>query len=182
MLSFEFSAFDLVLSLGVIVLIVLFFTTLWKLNPSEEDQEPQREEAYSEEQESAVFQRHSGQVSSYQEVQPSQVDSRSSTVKPVSQGTPQTRVPRLFVGATAEGSSVTGIEPEKPVEPQRPIELVEPIKQSKSAVSSKHSAKSSDGCPHHFGFLGGLPKNTPIPEECFGCQKIVDCLVTKRKS
>lgn len=182
MLSFEFSAFDLVLSLGVIVLIILFFTTLWKLNPSEEDNKPQGEEAYNEEKESAVFQRQSDQVSSHPEVQPSQVDSWRSTVKPVSQGSPQTQIPKLFVGATTEGSSVTGIEPQKPAESQRPIEHVEPIKQPKPTLSSKHNSKSSDRCPHHFGFLGGLPKNTPIPEECFGCQKIVDCLVTKRKS
>lgn len=34
-----------------------------------------------------------------------------------------------------------------------------------------------EGCPHKFGHLRSLPKNTSIPSECFGCPKIVDCLV-----
>lgn len=51
MLSFDFSAFDLVLSIGVIVLIVLFVTTLVKLNPSGENKESKNANKYEEEQE-----------------------------------------------------------------------------------------------------------------------------------
>jgi len=32
-------------------------------------------------------------------------------------------------------------------------------------------------CIHFYGYLHSLPKNTPIPDECFGCVKIVDCLI-----
>jgi len=32
------------------------------------------------------------------------------------------------------------------------------------------------GCPHHFGYLGKHPKNTPIPNECLTCIKIMECL------
>ena len=35
------------------------------------------------------------------------------------------------------------------------------------------------GCSYYFGFLGELPKNTSIPDECLGCLKIMECL-TKR--
>ena len=37
-------------------------------------------------------------------------------------------------------------------------------------------AKSSE-CPHNFGYLREHPRNTPIPNECLTCTKIMDCLV-----
>jgi hypothetical protein len=37
------------------------------------------------------------------------------------------------------------------------------------------------GCQHAFGHLSGLAKNTPIPDECFGCPQILDCLNQSRK-
>lgn len=35
---------------------------------------------------------------------------------------------------------------------------------------------SFEGCPHEFGYLRNLPKNAPIPDECFGCSQILECL------
>ncbi len=32
------------------------------------------------------------------------------------------------------------------------------------------------GCNHSFGHLKTLPKNTPIPDECFGCPEILACM------
>jgi len=34
-------------------------------------------------------------------------------------------------------------------------------------------------CKHKFGHLKTLPKNTPIPDECFGCPQILECLMLK---
>jgi len=31
-------------------------------------------------------------------------------------------------------------------------------------------------CPHFFGYLSGYPLNQPIPEECFGCTKAIECM------
>jgi DNA-directed RNA polymerase subunit RPC12/RpoP len=31
-------------------------------------------------------------------------------------------------------------------------------------------------CTHHLGYLKRRPKNTPIPEECLTCSKMIDCL------
>lgn len=31
-------------------------------------------------------------------------------------------------------------------------------------------------CAHHFGYLRDHPRNTPIPDECFGCQNVMRCL------
>lgn len=34
----------------------------------------------------------------------------------------------------------------------------------------------SSGCPHRFGYLKEHPKNTPIPNECLTCTRIMECL------
>jgi len=31
-------------------------------------------------------------------------------------------------------------------------------------------------CVHFFGYLIEYPKNLPIPEECFGCVKTIECM------
>ncbi len=34
------------------------------------------------------------------------------------------------------------------------------------------------GCPHYIGFLNKEhPEKTPLPNECFACTKITDCMV-----
>jgi len=169
MLSFEFSTFDLVLSIGMVVLLILFVTTLWKLNPSKENRRSKDEETYDEvyehEQESRLPQR-----------QPNPpYDSRQSAERTTYQ-TPQA-TPKIVVSATAGGTSQESPEPTP-----MPIENRESPKPAKTTIPAKQNAKSFEekDCLHHFGYLSGLPRNTPIPGECFGCQKIVDCLVTKR--
>lgn len=37
-------------------------------------------------------------------------------------------------------------------------------------------------CQHKFGYLGDKLKNKPIPDECFGCPKLLDCFKTTKKS
>jgi len=32
-----------------------------------------------------------------------------------------------------------------------------------------------NGCTFKFGYLKSLPKNKPIPDECFGCPQILEC-------
>jgi hypothetical protein len=32
------------------------------------------------------------------------------------------------------------------------------------------------GCAHHLGYLKCRPKNTPIPEECLTCSKMIECM------
>lgn len=164
MLSFEFSVFDLVLSVSVMVLIVLFVTTLLKLNPSNESKQSRSKEVLEQEQEIALPPQEPATPVSWQ-----------STEGAISQRTQQT--PRLLVSATVEGASHESLE-----QVPKPNEDTEPHKQLKTTTSAKQISKSSDAkdCLHHFGYLNELPKNTPIPGECFGCPKIVDCLITRK--
>jgi hypothetical protein len=36
-------------------------------------------------------------------------------------------------------------------------------------------------CQHEFGYLKKKLKNKPIPDECFGCPKLLDCFETKSR-
>jgi len=40
--------------------------------------------------------------------------------------------------------------------------------------------KDFEVCPHKFGYLKSLRKNAPIPDECFGCPQILECLMTRK--
>jgi hypothetical protein len=37
-------------------------------------------------------------------------------------------------------------------------------------------------CQHKFGYLESKLKNKPIPDECFGCSKLLDCSTKTKKS
>jgi hypothetical protein len=58
------------------------------------------------------------------------------------------------------------------------------IKQSDEKESRKtfflFGERQFDGCPHKFGYLKSLRKNAPIPDECFGCPQILECLMTRK--
>jgi len=34
-------------------------------------------------------------------------------------------------------------------------------------------------CQHYFGFLKGVGKEAPLPDECLTCPKIMQCFVKK---
>lgn len=50
-----------------------------------------------------------------------------------------------------------------------------PVEKPKLQEGKKPYPSSRD-CPHFFGYVRSLPKNTPIPDECLGCPWIVECL------
>ncbi|MCW4047933.1 MAG: hypothetical protein NWE99_10325 [Candidatus Bathyarchaeota archaeon] len=49
----------------------------------------------------------------------------------------------------------------------------EPVKLE---VKAKNEEPSSSACTHNLGYLKRRPKNTPIPEECFICNKMIECM------
>lgn len=50
------------------------------------------------------------------------------------------------------------------------------VKTAQEKISKTQSPMDFEECAHHFGYLKNLPKNTPVPDECFGCKKILRCL------
>lgn len=40
---------------------------------------------------------------------------------------------------------------------------------------------SPSACKHNFGFLSKRAKGAAMPEECFTCEKMLDCMISKTK-
>ncbi|MEM2466082.1 MAG: hypothetical protein QXZ47_02160 [Candidatus Bathyarchaeia archaeon] len=66
------------------------------------------------------------------------------------------------------------------------VEDVKPVKHDKggkeettsTVVVSRSGESVSERvkCEHFFGYLRNRPKNTPIPDECLTCDKMIECL------
>jgi len=50
-------------------------------------------------------------------------------------------------------------------------------KEEPKTKPSAEKEKVSSGCTHTFGYLANRPPETPIPQECLLCPKIVDCML-----
>lgn len=52
--------------------------------------------------------------------------------------------------------------------------------ESDARAVSKSSSRDSSGfsvkCPHHFGYLKALPLGSSVPEECYSCSRMMQCL------
>jgi DNA-directed RNA polymerase subunit RPC12/RpoP len=63
------------------------------------------------------------------------------------------------------------------VERQEQTDIDEPKEEeSPLGMEVQAPAKTAVGCGHHLGFLKSRPKNTPIPEECLTCSKMIECM------
>lgn len=61
-----------------------------------------------------------------------------------------------------------------------PSSLEENLETRVKGKSKGHNTKQSPlgftECIHDFGYLRNLPQNTAVPDECFGCPKVMRCL------
>jgi len=64
--------------------------------------------------------------------------------------------------------------------PEVPSERIEapriPKEEQPPTILSKHTEARPPGCPKFFGYLKRIPKNASLPDECFRCPKMVECL------
>jgi hypothetical protein len=51
-----------------------------------------------------------------------------------------------------------------------------PSKNTQEKLSATQPSTDGEKCLHHFGYLKNLPKNTSVPDECYGCPKLMRCL------
>jgi len=68
-------------------------------------------------------------------------------------------------------SKVGSVERQKSVEVDEADEEEEPLK-----MEVKDTLEENVACMHNLGYLKRRPKNTPIPEECLTCPKMIDCM------
>jgi len=60
---------------------------------------------------------------------------------------------------------------------ERLLEKINDSISNQSSIESETEEESHKKCPHNFGYLANLTKNTSIPEECLLCSRVVECIV-----
>jgi len=167
MFSFDLSTMNIILTVTVAGLFILFIYLLMKLKPSAEEKEDFKTEVETREPRQPI-----PIVTQAQNPPPAKIEVPRPVEKPL-----------LAVGPSMRGPPIqTKQEPQMP--PPTTIESKEALRPpDKTIVQTKTGFVPAKGdCLHHFGYLRTFPKNSPIPDECFGCEKIVDCLVSKKSN
>lgn len=176
-LSFELSGLGLAVTIAVIIFMVIFITMLIKLTPSNEDKLTFSEEVFNETPEPISA---PPQLSQKQIQQQTQSSGTARSHQDLGLQKPQEE-PEIAVNATNGSESLERLKQASPSEKGLEQSSKQSPRQSEQRAFSMWTPRNSGkDCPHKFGYLRGLPKNRPIPEECFGCEKIVDCLVNKK--
>ncbi len=72
----------------------------------------------------------------------------------------------------------------KPIEEEQPPQPTPPPPQPPVQIPTAPPTnlvptppKGSASCSHYFGYLKALSRDTPIPDECFGCTRIMECFM-----
>jgi len=173
MLYFDSTTTNIILTAAVVGLFAIFLLLLVKLNPSAETRRKTEDEVKHEkpkQEQPRILLPQSPQFSSEETI----------SQRPAEK-------PAILVSSPTTGTSVQTRQElrEMPLIPdqRRTIPTAQRIvtPQPSKPVPIPPSASRKD-CAHHFGYLRTFPKNSPIPDECFGCEKIVDCLVNNKKS
>jgi len=147
---------NILLVAAVVALFVVFVLVLMKLNPSTETKEHR-------EREKPVQMPHQ---------LPPLLSSKPLEVRANNERPPMPMSPSMRTAPIETSSRQEQLAPMR-------SENREPTRQEKTTQSAKMElTPTRKDCIHHYGYLHSLPKNTPIPDECFGCPKIVDCLVS----
>jgi len=164
MFPFDLSTINVLLIAAVTVLFILFVTVLMKLNPSTEKRELLETEI---------------QVEKHKPLLTSTIAPRDPPSANID-ASKESENPQAAISSIIEDSSIQA-EQETPAPTEN--ERGEIPRSEKIVLSARtESASSKRDCLHQFGYLRTLSKNAPIPDECFGCSKIVECLVkTKRR-
>jgi len=68
--------------------------------------------------------------------------------------------------------------------PDVPAGPVEPPAESipDKIIQQSLETETTQECKYKFGYLRTLSKNAPIPDECYSCDKIIDCKHSKAKT
>jgi hypothetical protein len=165
---FDLSTMNILLVVTVVALFVTFVFILMKLNPSTETK-----------------------TSSGQEPRMPLEKEKQPQTPPQLKAIPPLRPPESKISSEKPHASIappvkTSSAPAPVRQETLPLirsETREVPKQGKpTALPKAELTPTRKDCIHFYGYLHSLPKNTPIPDECFGCTKIVDCLINPNSS
>lgn len=164
---FDLSTTNILLAGAVVALFVAFIFILMKLQPTTESKQSQEPRTNVDKEKPQPLQ--APQPLRTSPPSPKPVESSTISSKP---SAPATQITRP---TPTENQAKLGIPTPTPSR----IENREIPKQNKTAPppAKAELTPTRKDCIHFYGYLHSLPKNTPIPDECFGCVKIVDCLI-----
>jgi hypothetical protein len=60
--------------------------------------------------------------------------------------------------------------------PSQPVKPPKVTRESPVPIPPNLTQLRPPNCRHFFGYLRKLPKNASMPDDCFGCPKMVECL------
>ena len=199
MVSFEISFIDIILMIAITLLITLYVTLLIKLKPSPETtideyaKKQQKKQTTSPQTPLKTFEDHKPPIQTpkpitiaeaiqMRQTSTATIENAKEPEMPRTTKTPKTPIVYIEnqrniehkqeVPKTSEKLEAKKTEKEQPPTPP-------PIQTPTSHPMSVDMGlpKGSSECAHHFGYLRTLPKNTPIPDECFGCTRIMECFM-----
>lgn len=75
------------------------------------------------------------------------------------------------VGEVERQEKIEVDEAEADVGEEEGVEVVE-VQQETDPLKPE----SAPACPYYVGYLKKRPKNSPIPDNCFVCSKMIDCM------
>jgi len=161
MVLFELSIIDIALLIAITIIMILDISLLLKPKPSTEttiNRQPQREPRTED---------------------PAMPPATMQHELPIEE---QERPERPIVPEETPEPKISVEIPETPETPEKPEESLEysetptteePVEPTEAPESREETPLE---CPHYFGYLKKFPKNVPIPDECLGCLRIVECL------
>jgi len=195
MLSFEITFIDILLMIAITILITLYVTLLIRLKPSIKTtiDEYAKKQAISPQTPLKTFEDHKPSIQTSKPITIAEAIQMRQTSTATIETAKETEVPKT---TKTPKSPIVYIENQKNIEhnqeaPKTSEKLEAPKteeKQSPTPPPIQTSTgrpmsvdmglpKGSPECAHYFGYLKTLPRNTPIPDECFGCTRIMECFM-----
>jgi Ca2+/Na+ antiporter len=195
MVSFEISFIDIILMIAIALFITVYVTLLIRLKPSPETtiDEYAKKRVTSPQTPLKTFKDHKPPIQTSKPITIAEAIQMRQTSTATIETAKETEIPK---------TTKTPKAPIVYIENQRNIEYKQEVpKTSKKLEASKTEErqpptpppiqtptsppmsvdmgrpKGSPECAHYFGYLRTLPKNTPIPDECFGCTRIMECFM-----
>jgi type IV secretory pathway VirB10-like protein len=165
-MSFDLSTTNILLAAVVAALFITFVFVLMKLNPTTETKQNQEPRTNTDKEKPQLLQQ--SQPLRTLPSAPKPAESNISNTKPA---TPITQAPKApIIENPAKQNILTPTHVENRENPKQNKATPPPVR--------AELAPTRKDCIHFYSYLHSLPKNTPIPDECFGCTKIVDCLIS----
>jgi len=200
MVSFEITVIDIILMIAITILITLYVTLLIKLKPStkttidEYAKNQQKRQATSPQTPPLkTFKDHKPSIQTSKPITIAEAIQMRQTSTTTIETAKEPQVPKTTKTPKAP---IVYIENQKNIEqkqevpktsekleapktekeqPPTPLPIQTPT--SRPMSIDMGLPKGSQDCAHHFGYLKTLPRNTPIPDECFGCTRIMECFM-----